>query len=147
MSGAAPDDAAEREAFVCLAERWIRVGWQEGDAEALDALHAPGFIDHAAAGRRPDLEGFKQGVRELYAAFPDFYATIEDLVIETGTGTVTIRWTATGTHRGIFEGVPATNLKIHFRGIEILRMEQGRIRERWGEWNGLEVLAQLRERA
>jgi hypothetical protein len=28
-------------------------------------------------------------------------------------------------------------------GTEILRIAQGSIRERWGEWNGLELLEQL----
>lgn len=86
-------------------------------------------------------------MRELYAAFPDFRVKIEDLVVEEPTGRIAIGWSATGTHKGLFEGIQPTNQRITFTGIEIVVVSRGRIRERWGEWNGLEQLAQLRAKA
>lgn len=127
-----------------LALRWMEAGWQRGDANAVLALHAPDFIDHDAAGRAPDNSGFRAGILELYAAFPDFYTQVEDLVIEARSGKVAIRWTASGSHRGAFLGFPATGRRIHFQGIEILRIASGRVADRWGEWDGIGLLSQLR---
>ncbi len=138
--------SAGRRALAELAERWIRVGWQEGDAEALARLHAADFVDHSPSGRDSGVRGFTQGVRALYAAFPDFSARIEDLVIEEPTGRIAIRWSATGTHNGVFEGIQPTRRPVAFSGIEIIVVREGLIRERWGEWNGLEQLAQLRSK-
>jgi steroid delta-isomerase-like uncharacterized protein len=128
-----------------IAQRWIEDGWQQGRAGIVDDLHAPDFIDHDPAGRTPDREGFKQGIVQLYAAFPDFYAVIEDLVVDAAKAKVAVRWVAKGTHQGTFMGIPPTGKRIAFRGIEIIRIEGERIVERWGEWNGMDLLHQLGE--
>ncbi len=127
-----------------IASRWIEEGWQEGNSGVVDELHDASFVDHCPSGRAPDREGFKQGIHELYAAFPDFHATAEDLVVDAATGKVAIRWSATGTHRGHFMGIAPTGRSIKFSGIEIIRVENGRIVERWGEWDGIDLLQQLR---
>ena len=126
-----------------IARRWIEQGWQKGNAGIVDELHAADFVDHAAAGRAPDRAGFKGGILELYAAFPDFNAVVEDLVIDAAAGKVVVRWSASGTHRGAFMGVPPTGRRISFRGIEIIRVEDEHIVERWGEWDGIDLLQQL----
>lgn len=123
--------------------RWIVEGWQRGRAEMVDELHAEGFVDHSAAGRPVDREGFKSGIRELYKVFPDFHADITNLVIDTEHLKVAVRWSATGTHRGEFMGIPASGRTIAFSGIEIIRVEHWLIIERWGEWNGDELIRQL----
>ena len=130
-----------------LAARWIEAGWQQGNAALIDELHSADFVDRAAAGRAPDREGFKQGIVKLYTAFPDFHAVVEDLVVDVPRQTVAVRWTARGTHRGAYLGVPATGRVIRFQGIEIIRVEAGRIAERWGEWDGLDLMEQLRASA
>lgn len=128
-----------------IAHRWMRAGWQRPDRAAFHELHDPAFIDRSASGRRASVEGFWTGVMELYAAFPDFYATAEDFVVEPQTGKMSVRWSATGIQRGEFLGIPATGRAVHFEGIEIIRAADGRIAERWGEWNGIEILQQLRQ--
>ncbi len=67
----------------------------------------------------------------------------EEMIVESERGLVGICWTATGTHRGSFMGVAPTGKPIRFAGIEIIRLEAGLVVERWGEWNGLELLEQL----
>jgi steroid delta-isomerase-like uncharacterized protein len=96
------------EELKAIARRWIEEGWQQGDAAMVDELHAPHFVDHDSAGRTTDREGFKEGIIRLYTAFPDFYAVIEDLVIDTATKKVAVRWVANGTHQGTFMGIPPT---------------------------------------
>src|SRR5512138_2578777 len=127
-----------------LARRWIEEGWQQGNAAMIDQLHSAGFIDRASAGRRPDSEGFKQGIIDLYHAFPDFHADIEDLVIDESRQMVAVRWTASGRHRNTYLGVPGSGRMTRFQGIEIIRVEDGKIAERWGEWDGIGLLEQLR---
>jgi predicted ester cyclase len=110
----------------------------------VDELHAPLFVDHDSAGRTSDRQGFKAGIVQLYAAFPDFYAVVEDLVVDTAAMKVAVRWVASGTHQGVFMGIPPTGRRIAFQGIEIIRIEGERIAERWGEWNGIDLLEVLR---
>ena len=126
-----------------IVERWMVEVWQRGTVAAIDELHAPDFQDHSPAGRPADNEGFKEGVRELYRGFPDFSAVTEDLIIDLAAGKVAVRWKGTGTHYGEFLGAKPTDKQITFRGIEILRIENGRIVERWGEWDGIDLLEQL----
>ena len=131
------------EGLRAIARRWIEEGWQQGRADMVDELHAPHFVDHDSAGRTTDREGFKEGIFGLYAAFPDFYAVIEDLVVDASAKKVAVRWVANGTHQAPFWGIPPTAQRIAFRGIEIIRIEGERIVERWGEWNGVALLEQL----
>jgi len=91
------DAAVEK--FKAIAHRWIEEGWQQGRTEVIDELHAPHFIDHDSSGRSPTREGFKEGIVQLYTAFPDFCAKIEDLIIDTAAGKVAVRWFANGSHQ------------------------------------------------
>jgi steroid delta-isomerase-like uncharacterized protein len=134
---------AETEIYA-IARRWIECGWQKGQSEVVDLLHAPNFVDHNPAGHGSDNDGFKEGIVQLYAAFPDFHARIEDILIDAAQGKAAVRWTATGTHRGAFMGCDPTGRVIQFKCIEIVRIDNGRIAERWGEWNPVELLEQLR---
>ena len=127
-----------------IVDRWMEEVWQERNMEAIDELHSPEFVDRTPAGRSPDNTGFKEGLVRLYGAFPDFYATTEDLVIDASEGKIAVRWSAVGTHKGEYMGAPPTGKRVTFRGIEILRIEKGRIVERWGEWDGIDLLEQLK---
>lgn len=126
-----------------IARLWIEEGWQKGDVGIVDRLHAANFVDHDSAGRAPDNEGFKQSIARLYAAFPDLSAEVCDLVVDAKAGSVAVRWTAIGTHRGEYLGAQPSGKRIRFKGIEIIRIEDDRITERWGEWDGIELLEQL----
>ena len=132
-----------RAEFEAVARRWLEEGWRQGDAAIIDELHAPDFIDHDPGGRTPDNAGFKEGIVRLYAAFPDFAVRLEDLVVDEAAGTVAVRWSARGTHRGPYLGAEPTGRTVTFKGVEVLRIEGGRILERWGEWDGIELLSQL----
>lgn len=126
-----------------IARQWIEDGWQKGDVSVVDKLHSPDFVDHDSAGRPSDNEGFKQGIANLYAAFPDLKARVLDLVVDSGSGTVAVRWSAAGTHQREYLGAQPSGRPIAFKGIEIIRIENDRIVERWGEWDGIDLLEQL----
>jgi steroid delta-isomerase-like uncharacterized protein len=132
-----------RDGIEAIVRRWIEERWQRGRTEVVDGLHAPSFVDHDSAGRRPDNDGFKAGIRALYEAFPDFRAAVEDVVVDEARGVAAVRWTGKGTHRAPYLGAEPTGRTISFKGIEIVRIESRRIVERWGEWDGLDLLRQL----
>jgi steroid delta-isomerase-like uncharacterized protein len=126
-----------------IARRWIEEGWRRGNAAIVDELHATHFVDHDSAGRAADNEGFKMGIERLYEAFPDLAAEVRELILDTDTGTVAVRWSALGTHEGPYLGAAPSGRKLSFKGIEIIRIRDGRIVERWGEWDGIGLLEQL----
>ena len=79
---------------------------------------------------------------DLYhAVFPDLHVTNDDMVVAGDRGV--LRWSATGTHEGDQLGIPATHKSARLTGIDILRIDKGRVVERWGETNGLEMMQQL----
>jgi predicted ester cyclase len=159
--------ADARGELAALARRWVEVGWSAGDGTLpagaiVDELHDPLFIDHDSGSRPPDNTGFRDGIVRLLAAFPDLEARALDVVVEPAatcagasgatsvaiggakvSGTIAVRWTAVGTHRGAYLGAEPTGKRITFKGIEVIRVRDGRITERWGEWDGLDLLGQL----
>lgn len=134
---------AHRTPLEQVARRWIEEIWRPGDFATFDELHAPDFRDRSAPGRGDTRDDFRTMLHEFYAAFPDFRTDIEDLIVDEPRGMVAIRWKARGTHRGPYLGVAPTERLINFAGIEIVRVSEGRIVERWGEWDGMDLLEQL----
>jgi steroid delta-isomerase-like uncharacterized protein len=112
------------------------------DLDALDDLISPQILNHGAdPSDPPGAARFKRNFRALIAAFPDFKITVEDQVAEGDK--VVVRWTDTGTHLGTFEGVAATGKRLVLTGIDILRIADGRIVERWSEYDMLSVFEGL----
>jgi len=126
-----------------IAHMWIAEGWSRGNPDMVYELHSPDFVDHDAAGRPDNREGFREGIIALYRAFPDLQCVVDDLVINEETGTVSVRWSGSGTHQGTFLGAEPTGRRIAFTGIEIIRIRDGLITERWGQWDGLSLLEQV----
>src|SRR5690348_15682677 len=94
-----------RQLLQSIAEKWMTEGWQRGNYQYMAELYAPNFRDNASAGRENDLAASQQGIKELYEAFPDFYATTDFMVIDVERSEVAIHWKATGTHHGSFMNV------------------------------------------
>jgi len=131
--------------LVALSKRWIEEIWCQGNILAIDEMHASKFQDHSPAGRAGNLASYITGVVELYMGFPDFTTHIEDLIVDVSRNLVAIRWSATGTHKGFCMGMLPTGRTIKFSGVDIIRFEEDKIVERWGEWDGLSILSQMRE--
>lgn len=91
---------------------------------ALDAVHHNPF-----PGTPPGREGNKQGMQILFAAFPDWQTTVEDLIAEDDK--VVVRMTQRGTHQGEIFGRSATGKQVTVAGIAIFRLKDGQIAEEW----------------
>jgi predicted ester cyclase len=125
-----------------LASDYVLLWDVSAPAGIADRVYAPLVIDHQPLpGQGPGLDGIKQLVALYHAVFPDLTVSTDD-VVSSG-DRVVVRWTATGTHQGDQLGVPATGKRVRLTGIDILRIEEGRVVERWGETNGLEMMQQI----
>jgi steroid delta-isomerase-like uncharacterized protein len=113
-----------------------------GNMHLLDRVLAPNVIDHdPVPGQKPGREEIKRTFGEGRAAFPDTTITIDDILVEGDKAAV--RVTNRMTHRGEFMGVPATGKQLTQVGIDILRIENGVVAERWGQFDMLGFLQQL----
>ena len=112
------------------------------DLSVVDELLSPDFVDHSPmAGLLPTREGVKILFAGLHNAFPDLSVIIREQVAEGET--VVTRKTFIGTHAGEFLGVPASNKKIEFDVIDMLRVVDGRITEHRHIVDQLGLLQQL----
>ena len=114
----------------------------KGNLDAFEELCVPNFVKHAIP-PSPDygIEGSKQSVLMLRKAFPDIKYTVEDM-IEDGDKLVA-RWSAKGTHKGEFMGIPPTGKQVAFTGIEIIRVKDGKAVEEWEELDRAGLMQQL----
>ena len=78
-------------------------------------------------GQGPGLEGLKDVLRGMRAAFPDLYFSVEEQIAEGDKVLTRFEWT--GTQRGEFLGVPATGRSVKVWGMVIDRLEGGRIKD------------------
>jgi steroid delta-isomerase-like uncharacterized protein len=134
--------ASSTEQNKVVARRFGQEVWGRGDMQAADELLAEDLIEHnPAPGQAAGREGHKQVLQVWRAAFPDLTITVDDLLADGER--VALRWTAHATHEGELMGMPATGRRVTLTGIDILRIVDGRIVERWGEFNRAEMLQQL----
>lgn len=108
----------------------------------IDEVCASQVVAHIPGGIQPiDREGFRQFVSFLYLAFPDMSHTVEDQVAEGDK--VVSRLTVEGTHQGPFQGMAPTGKRVKFTDIMISRLEDGKIKEVWAQFDALGLLQQL----
>ncbi len=125
-----------------LVQRCWKEVWHAGGTDVVGELLAPSEVHHWGLGT--DTTGtaaFAERVKVFLAAFPDIQLTADRVVAE-GNMVVT-RWTATATHRGPFAGVAATGRKVTWAGINIFRIDCGKITESWGEADHIGLRQQL----
>ena len=125
-----------------IAQRFNEDVWGRGDQAALEELLDLDFVDHdALPGQPPGREGHQQILAAFRSAFPDLNVTTEDIVAEGHK--VVSRWTARGTHQGALLAIAPTGNGVTIKGIDVLRVAEGRIVERWSQINSLEMMQQL----
>ncbi len=96
----------------------------DGNLDVLDEVLADDFVDHSPIG--PDLHGIyeiKDQIQMFQEAFPDFTATVEDIVAEGDT--VAMRVTVSGTHEGEFMGIEPTGNDFTIPNMVFTRIDDG----------------------
>jgi predicted ester cyclase len=79
------------------------------------------------------------------AALPDWHSDLDQLIAENDI--VVERFTASGTHQNELMGVPGTGSIITLQGINIFRIENDQIVERWGRLDESGLQRQLEKAA
>jgi steroid delta-isomerase-like uncharacterized protein len=108
---------------------------------AIDEIFSPDWVGHTSG--RPDTnrDGLKQAFKDFGESFSDPHAAIEHQIAEGDL--VATHITMSGTNTGPFMGMPATGKKVHYAGVEIVRIADGKIVEFWGLLDMLTMLQQL----
>jgi len=114
----------------------------KGDLGAVDTYLAEDFINHDPPfGVSADREGMRTAATMMRAGFTDWHSELHELIAE---GDLVVeRFTAGGTQTGEVMGVPPTGREVSLPGINIFRLRDGRIVERWGRLDELGFLRQL----
>jgi len=99
----------------------------------------PDFDDHAA--QAPGIDGFMKLFSIMTTVFPDLHVTVEDLIAEGDR--VAARVEVRGTQSGSFRGFPPTDKQVDYPGMDIFRIKDGKIAERWTQRDFLGMLQKL----
>jgi predicted ester cyclase len=83
----------------------------------------------------------KQALPMFRAAFPDMRLTEEDMIAEGDR--VVDRVTVRGTHEGELMGVLPSGNPVEFMETHISRIADGKIVERWGQWDAMGIMQQI----
>jgi len=143
MSTETKSNVAPAEHNRIVASRWIdafnaRDAAAEADARTADYIaHAPESIQPAAL----DSDAWVEFLGVFLEGFPDL--RLEVLGSSADEGMVAQRILFTGTHTGPFRGLPPTNRRVRFSGLEINRMVDGKVAEHWFQLDGVTLFEQL----
>ncbi len=126
-----------------LVRDFIGALFTKGDPNAAEDYLAEDFVNHDPPfGASADRAGMASAGAMFRAVCPDWHSDLHMLVAEDDV--VVERFTASGTHTGAdIMGVAASGKVIELAGINIFRVRDGRIVERWGRLDDLGLLGQL----
>ncbi len=114
----------------------------QGDLSAFDAVIARDAVDHGLPpGVPPTAQGTKMFLAAFRAAFPDLHYTVDDTIAEGDR--VVQRITGTGTMKGDFQGMKASNKSATWTEIHIVRFQNDKVCEHWAVVDQASMLAQL----
>jgi steroid delta-isomerase-like uncharacterized protein len=125
--------ALVRELFACV---------DRGDLEGLLELVAEDIVIHTPVpGVENGREGFRAFMQGFFSAFPEQSVEIHDLIADDDQ--VVARHTHHATHGGEFLGAPPTGRTAQVDGIEIFRIQDGKVIEFWHNDDLLSLIQQL----
>jgi predicted ester cyclase len=104
--------------------RFIEGVWNRQSLELADELVSS---EYTVGGARLGSDGVKRAIQKWHSAFPDLQLYVEELICEGGRVAVLLRHT--GTHRGIFLGLEATNRTVSWTEAAFWTVEAGQLTE------------------
>jgi len=124
-----------------VARREVEAFESQGDLAIADDVLAADYRLHFPGFPTLDREGHKQMIAAFHTAFPDLRIELEAQVADGDR--VANHIVLHGTHRGPFQGMPATGRTVTVRGMNLMRLDGGKIVELWGYLDTLGLLQQL----
>jgi steroid delta-isomerase-like uncharacterized protein len=129
----------QAEAHRALVQQFVEEFWNSGHLTAADELMTREAVIHEpVAGTPADLKTVATMIR---SAFPDWHSTVEEMLVDGDR--VVERWTARGTHRGEFQGIPPTGKRVAVPGVVFYRIADGKIAEFRGQFDRMSLMQQL----
>ena len=115
--------------------------WVAQDLDEYRTIYQPDAVLHGFAPVPIDVDSAMEGYRHFFTGFPDIDFQILDTVVDGER--VAMRFRVTGTHTGDFQGIPATGRKMAVQGMTIMRFRDGKIAERWNQFDQMGLMQQL----
>jgi len=115
--------------------------WNEGNLDVIDDIISEDYVLHIGNIDVIGITNYKNYIKSYRNAFTDIHFKIEDIIMNDDK--VVERYTATGTHNGDLYGITPTNKKAKISGIDIVRIKNGKMIERWGQADLLGLIKQL----
>jgi steroid delta-isomerase-like uncharacterized protein len=117
--------------------------WNKRKLEVINEIISPSHALQASNifGSSIGPEAYKRNALLFFAGYPDLHWTIEDTIAEKDK--VVACWTISGTHKGDYLGVPATNKKVSVEGITIHHITNGKIMDSYVSWDIWGMMQQL----
>lgn len=122
-------------------ERFTSEFLRSGDKALGEQFISPNIVLHFAGQEFRGRDTYLGIVAANQAAFPDLVWTVHHMVAEGDT--VAIRYTMTGTQRGPFAGVPASNKPVTAESMAFYRLAGGKIVEERAQLDMLSVFQQI----
>ncbi|MDQ0679775.1 steroid delta-isomerase-like uncharacterized protein [Arthrobacter pascens] len=115
-----------------------------GNVALVDELIADDFVDHEEPfpGQPPGKAGVVFYINAIRSAFPDLKVKTSEPALADG-NLEAVHGILTGTHRGDFVGIAPTGRNVEFAGIDIIRVQDGKVAEHWGVTDTLTLMQQI----
>lgn len=113
----------------------------EANYDTAEEFLAEDIADHTPLGETTGRDAVVETLKTVRTAFPDFVITPQEIIAEGDT--VAVRMTQRGTHEGTFMGMKPTGNAFEIEAMGFARLEDGKIVERWGRPDVLELFRQL----
>ena len=119
---------------------WIEL-WNDKKGEIIEEISSENLVFHFPQGQAHQPPSLQKWFETALIAFPNVHFTLHDQIAEGDK--VASRWSYEATNTGEFLGRPATQKKVTDKGIDIFRIENGKIVEMWVAQDSLGLLQQL----
>ncbi|WP_077488954.1 ester cyclase [Sinomonas mesophila] len=115
-----------------------------GDLALIDELVTDDFVDHEEPlpGQPPGKEGVRFYINAVRSAFSDLKIETTEPALTDG-NLECVHGIISGTHTGEFAGIPSTGRRVEFAGIDIIRVQDGKVAEHWGVTDTLKIMQQI----
>ena len=111
------------------ARRYYEEVLNKGNVDLLDEIAVDAYIEHDPfPGTREGLAGLKDRVAMIHSGLAARF-TIDDVIAEGDR--VVVRWTNEGSMVGEFLGMPANGKSFKIAGVDIHRLQGGKLAEHW----------------
>ena len=117
--------------------------WNARRLEVVNEIISPSHALHDTITEGSEIgpEAYKATVTRFLTGFPDLRFSIDDMIAEDEK--LVVSWNISGTHKGEFMGIPATNKKVSVDGITIHHIVNGKIMDSYASWDVLGMIQQL----